>query len=101
MTAAQTISGVHAFRKYHSGQQRKSPINKALFETIAVNLAGLAPEQRDRLRQLDALDAFADLMEDTEFERSISVATGDPKKVRKRFEAVQELFEDLLDHGDA
>ncbi|MCX4735477.1 DUF262 domain-containing protein [Streptomyces sp. NBC_01363] len=101
MDAAQAIFGVHAFRKYRPGQQRKSPINKALFETIAVNLAGLAPPQHDVLRQLDVLGLFADLMEDTEFERSISVATGDPKKVRKRFEAVQELFEDLLEHGDA
>lgn len=101
MTAAQTIFGSHAFRKFRAGQQRKSPINKALFETIAVNLAGLSDGQHNRLRELDALDAFADLMEDTEFERSISVATGDPKKVRKRFDAVQELFEDLLDHGDA
>ncbi|MGW4299122.1 DUF262 domain-containing protein [Streptomyces sp. NPDC004646] len=96
MTAAQTIFGVHAFRKYRSGQQRKSPINKALFETIAVNLAALGPDQHARLRQLGALNAFADLMEDAEFERSISVATGDTKKVRKRFDAVQELFEDLL-----
>ncbi|MFF9351233.1 DUF262 domain-containing protein [Streptomyces sp. NPDC014734] len=101
MDAAQAIFGVHAFRKYRAGQQRKSPINKALFETIAVNLAGLAPPQHDVLRRLSVLDAFADLMEDTEFERSISVATGDPRKVRKRFEAVQELFEDLLEHGDA
>lgn len=100
MHAAERIFGPHAFRKYRAGQQRKSPINKALFETIAVNLAELTSEQLDRLSQLDTLDAFADLMEDTEFERSISVATGDPKKVRKRFDAVQELFEDLLDHGD-
>ncbi|MEV8287062.1 DUF262 domain-containing protein [Streptomyces niveus] len=96
MTAAQAIFGVHAFRKYRSGQQRKSPINKALFETIAVNLAALNPDQCNRLGQLDVLEGFADLMEDSEFERSISVATGDPKKVRKRFDAVQELFEDLL-----
>ncbi|MFI9173062.1 DUF262 domain-containing protein [Streptomyces lincolnensis] len=100
MLAAQAAFGGHAFRKYRSGQQRKSPINKALFETIAVNLAALDPDQRYGLAQLDVLEAFADLMEDAEFERSISVATGDPKKVRKRFEAVQELFEDLLEPGD-
>lgn len=96
MLAAQAAFGGHAFRKYRSGQQRKSPINKALFETIAVNLAALDPDQRYRLAQLHVLEGFADLMEDSEFERSISVATGDPKKVRKRFDAVQELFEDLL-----
>jgi hypothetical protein len=96
MTAAERIFGPHAFRKYRAGQQRKSPINKALFETVAVNLAWLGSDDHTKLVRLDALEAFADLMEDTEFERSISVATGDPKKVRKRFDAVQELFEDLL-----
>ncbi|WP_086804350.1 DUF262 domain-containing protein [Streptomyces caniscabiei] len=102
MIAARRIFGAHAFRKYRSGQQRKSPINKALFEAIAVNLAELDPAQHIRLRELDVLHAFAALMDDAEFERSISVATGDPKKVRKRFDAVQELFEDLLSYaGDS
>ncbi|MEU3931565.1 DUF262 domain-containing protein [Streptomyces sp. NPDC029044] len=96
MSAAERIFGQHAFRKYRTGQQRKSPINKALFETVAVNLAWLDSYDHAKLVQLDVLEAFADLMEDSEFERSISVATGDPKKVRKRFDAVQELFEDLL-----
>lgn len=101
ISAAQAIFGAHAFRKYRSGQQRKSLINKALFETIAVNLAALGPAQHHRLGQLDVLDAFATLMDDADFERSISVATGDPKKVRKRFDAVQALFAALLDDGDA
>lgn len=101
MVTAEVIFGVHAFRKYRSGQVRKSPINKALFETVAVNLAELGQDQHEKLRQLTALDAFAELMEDAEFERSISVATGDPKKVRKRFDAIQELFAHLLEHGDA
>ncbi|MGI5340559.1 DUF262 domain-containing protein [Streptomyces sp. CA-181903] len=100
MGAAEEIFGAHAFRKYRRHQQRKSPINKALFETIAVNLADLRPDQQSKLRQLDALSAFSDLMEDTEFERSISVATGDPKKVRMRFGAVHALFGDILEYGD-
>ncbi|MEV8068472.1 DUF262 domain-containing protein [Streptomyces sp. NPDC085995] len=97
MVAAQRIFGIHAFRKYRWRQQRKSPINKALFESVAVNLASLGAEGRRKLEQHDVLNAFADLMEDTEFERSVSVGTGDPKKVRKRFDALQELFEDLVD----
>lgn len=101
MVAAEAIFGAHAFRKYRVGQQRKSPINKALFETMSVNLAGLDRGQHERLAELETLEAFADLMEDSEFERSISVATGDPKKVRKRFDAVEELFADLLEPGDA
>lgn len=96
MTAAKEVFGPHAFRKYRRNQQRKSPINKALFEAIAVNLAGLGPDEREALRQADVLDAFAELMEDVDFERAISVGTGDARKVRKRFDAVKELFENAL-----
>lgn len=97
MLAAEEIFGHHAFRKYRRNQQRKSPINKALFEAIAVNFASLDDDDRDVLRQTDVLDAFAELMEDPEFERAISVGTGDARKVRKRFDAVKELFENALD----
>ncbi|NIY68828.1 DUF262 domain-containing protein [Streptomyces malaysiensis] len=96
MIAAREIFGHHAFRKYRRNQQRKSPINKALFEAVAVNLASLDDDDRVTLRQIDVLDAFAELMEDVEFERAISVGTGDARKVRKRFDAVKELFEDAL-----
>ncbi|WP_344600400.1 DUF262 domain-containing protein [Streptomyces glaucus] len=96
MLAAEEIFGSHAFRKYRRNQQRKSPINKALFEAVAVNLAGLGDDDREALRQTDVLDAFAELMEDAEFERAISVGTGDARKVRKRFDAVKDLFEKAL-----
>ncbi|WP_229897133.1 DUF262 domain-containing protein [Streptomyces eurythermus] len=99
MVAAEEIFGHHAFRKYRRNQQRKSPINKALFETVAVNLASLGDDDREALRQTDVLDAFADLMEDVEFERAISVGTGDARKVRKRFDAVKELLENVLREG--
>ncbi|WP_079189231.1 DUF262 domain-containing protein [Streptomyces kebangsaanensis] len=96
MWSAREIFGVHAFRKYRRGQRRKSPINKALFESVAVNLAALTPDERDELTEWDVNSALADMMEDSEFERSISVGTGDPKRVHKRFEAIEELFQDLL-----
>ncbi|MFJ9617673.1 DUF262 domain-containing protein [Streptomyces noursei] len=96
MLAAEKIFGHHAFRKYRRNQQRKSPINKALFEAVSVNLASLGDGDRQALRQVDVLDAFAELMDDAEFERAISVGTGDARKVRKRFDAVKELFEDAL-----
>ncbi|MFF5856370.1 DUF262 domain-containing protein [Streptomyces sp. NPDC012751] len=99
MLAAEEIFGSHAFRKYRRNQQRKSPINKALFEAVAVNLASLGDDEREALRQTDVLDAFADLMEDVEFERAISVGTGDARKVRKRFDAVKELLENALNEG--
>lgn len=99
MLAAEEIFGHHAFRKYRRNQQRKSPINKALFEAVAVNLASLGDDDRKVLRQIDVLDGFAELMEDVEFERAISVGTGDARKVRKRFDAVKELLEGALSEG--
>lgn len=96
MLAAEKIFGHHAFRKYRRNQQRKSPINKALFEAVSVNLASLGDGDRQALWQVDVLDAFAELMDDAEFERAISVGTGDARKVRKRFDAVKELFADAL-----
>lgn len=97
MLAAKEIFGPHAFRKYRRNQQRKSPINKALFEAIAVNLASFDDDEREVLREADTLGAFAELMEDAEFERAISVGTGDARKVRMRFDAIKELFENVLD----
>lgn len=94
MRCATDLFGDHAFRKWRGGKA-KSPINnKALFEAVAVNLAVLSDHgrvtsvtSRDRV-----LEEFFELMKDWDFDRAISVATGDPKKVRTRFGMLGELF---------
>jgi hypothetical protein len=96
MMAARTIFGDHAFRKYRAGQRRKSPINKALFESVAVNLAALTEAECDELMEWDLTLGIAECLEDPDFERSISVGTGDPKRVHKRFETIEELFREVL-----
>lgn len=98
MTTARRIFGGHAFRKLRHGQQRKLPINKALFESVSVNLAALSAKDCDRLTEAreSVMLGLTDLMEDQEFERCISVATGDPKRVHRRFEAIRRLFKDVL-----
>ncbi len=93
MTCATEIFGDHAFRKWRGGKA-KSPINKALFETVAVNLAALDDREREALvtyRDKVHKEFFA-LMKDWDFDRAISVATGDPKKVRTRFRMMGERF---------
>ncbi|WP_405387796.1 DUF262 domain-containing protein [Streptomyces sp. NBC_01102] len=97
MKGATGIFGQYAFRKWR-GQARKSPINKALFETVAVNLANLADHERDALvASGDKVRAgFFDLMKDWDFDRAISIATGDPKKVQRRFEDMGKLFRGVL-----
>lgn len=93
MTCAGELFGDHAFRKWRGGKG-KSPINKALFETVAVNLAVLDDQGREALVAFrDRVHGgFFELMKDWDFDRSISVATGDPKKVRTRFQMMGELF---------
>ncbi|MFE9922692.1 DUF262 domain-containing protein [Streptomyces sp. NPDC005774] len=93
MRCASDLFGDHAFRKWH-GNRAKSPINKALFEAVAVNLAILDDHRRDLLvaSRDNVLKGFFGLMKDWDFDRSISVATGDPKKVRTRFDMMGELF---------
>jgi hypothetical protein len=98
MRCASDIFGDRAFRKWRGGTGSKSPINKALFETVAVNLAILDDHQREALvtSRDKVLKEFFDLMKDWDFDRAISVATGDTKKVRKRFTAMAELFRGVV-----
>lgn len=100
MRCAMDVFGGHAFRKWR-GEKGKSPINKALFETVAVNLAALNDHERESLvtSRDKALDGFFGLMKDWDFDRAISVATGDTQKVRTRFKAMAELFRGVVD-GD-
>jgi hypothetical protein len=100
MRCAKDVFGAHAFRKWRGGKP-KSPINKALFETVAVNLATLDDHERESLvaSRDRVLEGFFGLMKDWDFDRAISVATGDTKKVRTRFTAMAELFRGVVD-GD-
>ncbi|MEU4643405.1 DUF262 domain-containing protein [Micromonospora sp. NPDC023814] len=100
MSAATRIFGSYAFRKRdRHGGPRRLPINKALFETVAVNLAVSTDEQiallvkrKDRVK-----DEFLKLMSDVDFQSAISQGTGDPAKVRLRFAAIREVFDEVAD----
>lgn len=98
MNAARIIFGDHAFRKLYPGQERRSPINKALFEAVSVNLA----KRTDRVlhtlfdRRIEVANSLSMLLvEDPAFERAISVGTGDIGKVRLRFTVIDKMLEDL------
>jgi hypothetical protein len=98
MDAAREIFGEHAFRKRYPGQTRRSPINKALFETISVNLAGRSDRELSRLlNRRDQLAAVLSnrLKESPDFDRAISVGTGDAAKVRLRFSVIDRLLKDV------
>ncbi|EHN80090.1 hypothetical protein ADL35_01780 [Streptomyces sp. NRRL WC-3753] len=98
MVAAERIFDGHAFRKLYPGQVRRSPVNKAIFETIAVNLAELTPDERNTLvaSREKVVEGFQELMTEQNFERAVSVGTGDRAKVILRFGRVRDLFHSIL-----
>lgn len=99
MDRAHTIFGNIAFRKYDGPGKRRQPINKALFETVAWNLSHLNQAQAETLahEQESLLQEYAALMADKDFSNSISQGTGNPQRVKHRFERIGELFHSILD----
>lgn len=98
MRAASKIFGAFAFRKVYRPNAPRFPINKALFEAIAVGLGILDSNERRALcgRADEVLSRFMQLMNDPRFDSSISQGTGDPSKVRYRFSAISNLFRGVL-----
>ncbi|MEU9884773.1 DUF262 domain-containing protein [Sphaerisporangium sp. NPDC051011] len=99
MDASWILFGAYAFRKRsRRSELRRLPINKALFEAVAVNLAKRPEEKivsliqrKDRLQE----KFIKLLLHDTQFEGAISVSTGDPARVRTRFAAIDKLFREV------
>lgn len=98
MRCAHRVFGNHAFRKVYRPSDARYPINKALFEAVSVGLASLTINERAQLakRGRFVLERFAELMKDRNFDSSISQGTGDPNKVRYRFQKIEELFRSAL-----
>lgn len=99
MTAAADIFGDEAFRKRTSDEERRKRVNKALLEAWSVGLARRSPEDiktlvknRKRLR-----GHFMTLLnDDVEFLDSVSMSTGAPQRVKKRFGIIEALIEEFL-----
>jgi hypothetical protein len=98
MEAASAIFGIYAFRKQFSGQDRRLPVNKALFEAVSVNLAKMTRTELATLQEAQGLvqEEFISLMEDGRFIQTISGGTGDVEKVRRRFAAIEKLFHEVV-----
>lgn len=87
-----------AFRKRYDLDDRRKPINKALFETLSVNFAKLNEEEYDIIwrRRKRFRKKFIRLMNDDEFSRSVSVATGQKSTVNVRFESIKTLIQETI-----
>ena len=95
MRAASDIFGRNAFRKQYSRNDRRRPVSKALFEAWCVGLARRSEDEIEGLvnHRESVVDQFMKLMNnDLEFETAISYSTSSPTRVRKRFQAIEELI---------
>ncbi|RZJ94869.1 MAG: DUF262 domain-containing protein [Hymenobacter sp.] len=102
---ARSIFTRQAFRKMTTLEPRGlNPINKALFESWTVSLSRLTEEQGALLaaQRREVIKASVQLMQEADFMRAISAATGDRKRVEQRFGAVERLIREQLQlAGDA
>jgi hypothetical protein len=98
MRAARAIFGNNAFRKPR--KEGRNPISKPLFEAWSVNLAELADDEIETLVKngsllIDGLQHF--LTADSEFEKSVTLSTGNVNKVRKRFTKINDIIAWILE----
>lgn len=99
MKLSKNIFGKWAFRKVYSIEERRKPINKALFEVWSVELANFTPEEQKRaeLRKRDIFQEFTKLMNDDEtFVAAITSATGDKGRVNYRYNKIHELLNNCI-----
>ena len=99
MRAATRIFGNEAFRKRYRPDDGRHQISLALFEAWGVQLARCSPQEIDRLvaGRAEVRKRFMALLNgDTDFEKAISVSTGTPLRIRKRFTAIRDLVEEFL-----
>src|SRR5262249_21368511 len=95
MDAALAVFGEHAFRQRDpGGGPRRVPINKALFEAVAVSLT-MNGDRNKRLtaRKARVATGMVELMNNAQFQSAISQGTGDIGKVKLRFSSIESLFE--------
>ena len=97
MTNGYTVFGEHAFRKWPLGAARKSPINRALFESWGTVLADYK-RRIGRRKAEDLVEHAREMMtHDSEFINSISGSTGDVRNVRTRLNKVREAARKVLE----
>lgn len=99
MRAAYDIFGKESFRKPPGENNRRRPVNRALLEAWGVQLARCSPEQIGILvrRCEDVKRRFDELARnDSDFDNSISYSTSSPRRVKKRFQSIEQLVMEFV-----
>ncbi len=101
MTMAYVVFEDDAFRKRFKLDERRHPINKALFETISVNFALILGPNAELFKLMKQKDIFRDrflmlMNKDEAFVNAISSGTGQKEKVEIRFNRIKEIIHQTL-----
>lgn len=91
MVNAHQVLGPAAFRRWPLAQQRRGPINRALFEAQGNALADF---QLDRLapHKEEIVNAFRGAFDDARYLRAVTVGTGDPLNITARLDSTRTLL---------
>lgn len=100
MDTAIAIFGKKAFRKLFKLQERRKPLNKALFEVWSVLLARLSDKERNDLidKKDTVIQLFMDVLnkDNSLLVKAISVGTADRQKVNNRFSLIKDIIKNTL-----
>lgn len=89
------ILGDRAFRRYDRTQLRKSPLNRAVFESQAVALADYTSEQLHPHRK-EIKDMFLSLFERYSYDNSVRFSTSAFQNVKTRIETTKKMLRSIL-----
>lgn len=92
MINARVIFGDHAFRKWPTTSEHKSPINRALFESWGVVLADFEQDALEKARDKVVAKARKAMTDNVEYISSISSSTADARRVRMRFSIPRQIM---------
>lgn len=89
-----------AFRKRKTKDQNRIRISKAIFDTVSVNIAWRTVDEQDILiERKDMLinGLMALLNNDEDYQKAVTTGTAQKSKVKKRFDAVKKLIDQILE----
>ena len=98
MQLARELFDNNAFRKPPGQSERRSVINKPLFESLAVALARVSETKHDVLIERKAVvnKRLVDLMGSRAFHESISIGTQTTDQVQIRFGSIEHVIDEVL-----
>jgi hypothetical protein len=95
MNNAVSILASAAFRRWPLPQSRRGPINRAVFESQAIALSPYTPAELRPFKE-DILTGFRRLFSDSDYLRSVTVGTGDPRAVSTRLTKTKNIIKEIL-----